>query len=295
MRGAGEERNRVIGGAEGKAPGPLLIILGAVHGNEPAGVLALESIVEQLRDRSLPRRGTLLGLVGNLGAFRQNRRYVDRDLNRLFLPDRLAQASAEREEARELLATIAAAIEEFAPTELVVMDIHTTTADGGDFVTAADDTASDALAKRFGVPVVFGLTGVLRGTLVAYFTNENLGLPTRAFAYEAGQHTAPESAVRAERIIWKLLRELDMVDSPPAPLAPPAPDLRPQLTRVKFRLAIPPGSAFAMMPGFSNFDPVQAGQPLAVLDGETVVNDYDGYILMPLYQAQGEDGYFVVE
>ncbi len=293
---SGRKRNRVIGGAEGRVAGPLLIIVGAVHGNEPAGVLALEAVIEQLRERGLPEQGTLLGLIGNLGAFRQNLRFVDRDLNRYFTPERMAgdQSSTEAREARELLTTIDAAVKRFSPTELILLDVHTTTADGGDFATTIPDPASRDLAKCLGVPVVLGLTEVLHGTLVAYFTSERVGLPTRAFAYEAGQHEAGASAARAEQLIWRLLGELNMMPKA-APRLDESRDARPQLTRIIYRLAIPPGGAFSMLPGFGNFDPVQAGQPLAYLDGETVVNDYDGYILMPLYQAQGEDGYFVVE
>ncbi len=290
-----KERDRVVGGAEGQGAGPLLIIIGAVHGNEPAGVLALEAIIRRLQDKGLPERGTLLGLIGNLGAFRQNLRFVDRDLNRHFTAERMAadQTSAEAQEASELLATIDAAINQFTATELIVLDVHTTTADGGDFATTIPDPASSELAKCLGVPVVLGLTDVLHGTLVAHFTSERMGLPTRAFAYEAGQHLASVSATRAEALIWKLLGELGMVKS--APVEAIEVDLRPQLTRIIYRLAIPPDGAFSMLPGFGNFDPVQAGQPLAYLDGETVTSEYTGYLLMPLYQSQGEDGYFVVE
>ncbi len=292
----GVVRNRVIGGAEGQQAGPLLIIVGAVHGNEPAGVLALEATIRRLRDKGLPHHGTLLGLIGNLGAFRQNVRYVDRDLNRYFLPERMQadRTSAEAGEAAELLTTISAAIDRFNPTELILLDIHTTTADGGDFATTIPDEASCDLAKQLGVPVVFGLTDVLHGTLVSHFTTERVGLPTRAFAYEAGQHTARASADRAESLVWALLGELGMVDTAPVGAAI-ASDTRPRLTRIVFRLAIPPDSAFSMLPGFGNFDPIQAGQPLAYLDGETVTSEYTGYMLMPLYQAQGEDGYFLVE
>ena len=40
--------DRVIGRYEGERPGPLMVCIGGVHGNEPAGVVALEELMLRL-------------------------------------------------------------------------------------------------------------------------------------------------------------------------------------------------------------------------------------------------------
>ena len=51
---------------------------------------------------------------------------------------------------------------------------------------------------------------------------------------------------------------------------------------------------FVMNLGFSNFDEVQKGDWLASDKNGKILALSDGYILMPLYQKQGNDGFFIV-
>ena len=50
-----------------------------------------------------------------------------------------------------------------------------------------------------------------------------------------------------------------------------------------------------MKPGFKNFQAVTKGELLARYDDQDVKAEADGMILMPLYQAQGNDGFFIVK
>jgi succinylglutamate desuccinylase len=67
--------------------------------------------------------------------------------------------------------------------------------------------------------------------------------------------------------------------------------------RLKFlyRQAVASDSEFFMLPGFVNFMPVKKGQPLARTRHGIIESPFDGLILMPLYQNQGDDGFFIVE
>ena len=80
---------RLIGTYEGKEGGPLFICLGAMHGNEPAGVKAIEMVlkmleVEPIRNADFVYRGVMIGLIGNKKAYAEGKRFVDKDLNRSF-------------------------------------------------------------------------------------------------------------------------------------------------------------------------------------------------------------------
>jgi hypothetical protein len=69
----------------------------------------------------------------------------------------------------------------------------------------------------------------------------------------------------------------------------------PPLTRLAYRYAIQPGEEFKMLPGFHNFQQVTKGQHLADNRFGQIESPMDGFILMPLYQNKGEDGFFIVE
>jgi succinylglutamate desuccinylase len=50
---------------------------------------------------------------------------------------------------------------------------------------------------------------------------------------------------------------------------------------------------FKMFPGFQNFSPIRKGEPLATDRHGIVYAPNGGCILMPLYQGQGNDGFFI--
>ena len=57
-----------------------------------------------------------------------------------------------------------------------------------------------------------------------------------------------------------------------------------------------PGEHFEMEPGFANLENVRRGQLLARTgpQGEiAVLSPFDGLLLMPKYQEQGSDGFFL--
>src|SRR5690606_25847474 len=80
---------RVVGEICHDAAGPLFIVLAGVHGNEPSGVQAVQKVFEEVSTLDAPFRGTFVGIVGNLAALRAGRRYIDEDLNRIWLSARV--------------------------------------------------------------------------------------------------------------------------------------------------------------------------------------------------------------
>ena len=68
----------------------------------------------------------------------------------------------------------------------------------------------------------------------------------------------------------------------------------PKVAELVYTHRIPAGCQFCMLPGYTNFQPVKAGELLAYQDGEAIYCPFDAHILMPLYQPQGEDGFFLV-
>ena len=65
--------------------GEHVVVVGGTHGNEPAGVRAMVVFHRRLKDGEIKlNSGKVSLLMGNPQAYRKDRRYVDRDLNRSF-------------------------------------------------------------------------------------------------------------------------------------------------------------------------------------------------------------------
>jgi succinylglutamate desuccinylase len=308
---------RIIGTYTGPEPGALVVVFGAVHGNEPAGVRALEEIFRMLEREPAVNPGftfcgKLIGLVGNLRAFATGQRFLRCDLNRLWTPDNLRRIlqtdpsalEAEERECAELLALLHTEIQDIRPEALILLDLHTTSAEGGIFCIPSDDAASLRLAKELHAPVILGMLEGLEGTLLHFAAGNRFeisGYPKYSLgaAFEAGQHDDPLSVSRSIAAIINCLRACgcirqEDVDSRHETILKAFSDPLPKVTRLHHVHHIRPGDAFRMRPGYLNFQPIESGEHLADDATGPVLAPQNGLILMPLYQPQGSDGFFVV-
>ena len=128
--------NRKIGEYEGTKSGPLLIILGAMHGNEPAGVKAIKQLFlllgnEPIINPGFVFNGKVVGLIGNLKAFENNVRFMDKDLNRQWKKEHVNQLKSTKKELvnedlemLEILDTINSEVDHFKPSKIIILDLH---------------------------------------------------------------------------------------------------------------------------------------------------------------------------
>jgi succinylglutamate desuccinylase len=303
----GEERSsnppRVVGHIRSDIAGPTLVCVGGLHGNEPAGPVALQRVVEALQANNTVRRGDFLALVGNLAALNEGQRFLARDLNRHWhrhhlQPGRPAQAANAPEDieqealARELERAFAQ-----ARGDVFLVDLHTTSGDGKPFLVIADSLKSRRFALQFPSPLVLGLEEHLDGTLIDVVTN----LGHAAIAFEGGRNDSPDSVDHSEAAIWTALHAAGLIAGNGAdPAAAARASLRrvndglPAVVEILYRHPIEEGDEFRMRPKFGGFDVVRAGQPLADDSRGEITAPSSGYLLMPLYQQQGDDGFFVV-
>jgi succinylglutamate desuccinylase len=249
-------------------------------------------------------RGDFVALAGNRSALTLSRRFVDRDLNRAWsdeLIDRLRgagdpRASAEDLEQMELLQAIEAVVEE-ARGPVYFLDLHTTSGFGGPFTTFGDTLANRALATNIPVPMILGLEEMIDGTLLAYLGGHGIV----GVAYESGQHDEPRAVDRAEAGVWLTVATVGLLEEAQLPestegwklLAHDSGSL-PRAMEMTYRRIIGPLDGFVMNPGYENFQPVKAGQVVANDVHGPVRVERDARILMPLYQKQGDDGFYLV-
>jgi succinylglutamate desuccinylase len=307
------ENERIIGRYTGQKKGPLLLCIGGIHGNEPAGVQALSILFKllEIEPESNPGFhfcGRIVGLRGNLRAIKKNARYQERDLNRLITPENVkrvkqtpdARLRPEELELKELVNTIEAEVDDYQPERLVVLDLHTTTAFGGIFSIATDDPESVRIAVELHAPVITGMLNGIRGTTLHYFTREQFGRDCVCVVFESGQHEETLSVNRAIAAVINCMRTIgcvraeDVENRHDALLIEYSKGL-PKVLDLLYCHEITPDDHFRMMPGYRNFQYIEEGELLAHDKNGPIYAQQEGYILMPLYQPQGEDGFFIIQ
>ena len=304
---------RLIGQFTGSERGTLVIALAAVHGNEPAGIQALQTLFSRLENAQnssagLLFKGRIVGLVGNIQAYERRLRFVKKDLNRVMTLENLKKARLtpqyrliyEDLELVELIQTIKNEIATYKPSRLVILDLHTTSADGGIFSIVSDDGASLNLAQQLHVPVVLGMVGSTGGTTLHYFTTENMGIPTISVVFEAGQHEDSQSVKRTIAWLYNILRAVKAlephdVESRYDMILKDYSRYLPKVVELFHVHTLQPNDHFEMRPGYENFQTVKAGEILAEDQHGAIRAKDDGLLLMPLYQRKGTEGFFLVK
>ncbi len=297
-----EPIERSVGALRGAERGPTLIVVGGVHGNEPAGVIAARRVLKRLREDDAGLRGELVVYAGNVGALRAKRRYLAKDLNRVWSDDRLAalrrkpegELDPEDREQLELLGLVEDAMAR-ARGDVHFMDLHTTSAKGIPFVLFGDTLRQRRFGFSFPLPVILGLEEQVDGVLSGYFTQRGCV----SVGIEGGQHDDPASIDNLEACLWVALVASGLLDRERVPEHDAARRLLesrrgalPPVMEVTARHAITPEDEFRMTPGFANLDRARAGQLLARDRRGEIRAKEDGMVILPLYQGLGSDGFF---
>lgn len=296
------EVERIIGHMKGSDNGPTVVFFGGIHGNEPAGVIALQQVFATIKETGLRIIGELYGLAGNLGALRNRTRYQNEDLNRIWFPDRidgvLDEASAGSEETFELqsLYALLRKILKNGKPPFYFLDLHTTSSESSPFMVMNDSLLNRKYASHYPLPVILGIEEYLHGALLSYI-NE-LGYVSLGF--ESGQHDdekAIENSVNFIQYSLGLTQSVSLSDERMAHLksilssAATAPH---KFYEIYHQHDIGPNTQFKMLPGFVNFQVVGKGRSLAIVDGEELKTTKRRQIFMPLYQKQGNEAFYFI-
>lgn len=286
------EIGRIVG------DGPTVVFIGGLHGNEPAGVHALHRFFTRYDAGEFGRVGAnVLAVAGNLRALDAGRRHLDSDLNRHWTDPEVEAVLGKPPEARRNEDLERVALLEIVaglPTPSIFVDLHTTSARAAPFTVVPDRPGNRALARDLGVPALLGLAETLDGNLVGYLGRMgHVGV-----GVEGGAHADPGSVDCHESIVVLTLDALDCFE--------PALDIsthrarlalacigHPLAARIVFRHGISEEDCFVMEPGLTNFQPVSYGQVVARDRNGPVRVPMDGLMMLPRYQGQGDDGFFI--
>ncbi len=291
--------SRIIGTYSSGIKGALLFITAGIHGNEPAGIFALQKVFTLL-NRKQPRiKGKVVGCSGNRKALTQNIRYIDEDLNRTWTRKNISSKSEDSHEKKEMF-NIIKELKKYLEKGFerqYFLDCHTTSANSKPYISVQDKGANKAWAKRFPSIVVQGLSDIVKGCIDNY--ESQIGLT--GFVFEAGQHHSQKAVSNHERMIWLTLQKAcglkleDLENNTKLTNYFERKKENQKIFQIKYRHSLNTEDTFKMEPGFINFQAVKKGQLLAYQNNRPIYSKWNAYIFMPLYQDQGDDGFFIIE
>ncbi|MDX1365407.1 MAG: succinylglutamate desuccinylase/aspartoacylase family protein [Arenibacter latericius] len=298
------EDSRIIGHLKGSKNGPTMVFFGGIHGNEPSGENAIEQVIHIIKEKEISVNGNIYGIRGNVLALLAGKRFLDYDLNRLWTVDKIEKIKGKKEEQlynedKELLSLyqLLNTILETQSGPFYFIDFHTTSSKTLPFITINDAMINRKFARLFPVPIILGIEEYLEGPLLSYI-NE---LGFLSIGFESGQHTEKEAVENSIAFMWialvygEVLKRVEVTS------------FKDYYFRLKnsgknynrffdiiYRHPIGSRDQFAMAPGFKSFDIVKKGKALADHNNEPILAQKKSRIFMPLYQNQGEDGFFLI-
>jgi len=278
-----------------------IILICCMHGNETAGFYGLQRVINYIKKKRIHLNCNFYAVCGNISAAKKNVRFITKDLNRIWTNSHIQHLNnhtnfkhSEDLEQLELLRCIKTILDAH-PGTFIFADIHTTSSITTPFITISDSLNNRKLASNFGVPTVLGIEEYLDGPLLTYM-NE---FGHTALGFEAGQHSDISSVDNCEAFVWLMISKMNFVDKSLIPFH----QFKKRFERYKtlkdfyeinFRYGIENSKEFKMCNGFTNFEIISKGQILATHKAETIKAIKKGRIFLPLYQNQGEDGFFII-
>jgi predicted deacylase len=291
----------------GLSPGPKLIVLGAVHGNETCGTEAIRRLLQELELGSLHiERGTLtLVPITNPLAYGLKRRHGDRNLNRNMRVSAVPQDFEDR---------IANALCPLLQAHDVLLDLHSFHTPGvpfaligpsnnqGDLQPFAKAEAERAMALRLGVQrFVAGwletyAQGVADRRARGAEASLDYGVGSTemmrrfggiAVTLECGQHDDEQAPQVAYNAIRRTLAHLGMVTD-----AAPSPTNEPEFIRL-YRVVdrLHPDDRFSK--DWRSFERIKRGEIIGYRhDHSELAADRDGWIVFPNPTAEVDQEWF---
>jgi L,D-peptidoglycan transpeptidase YkuD (ErfK/YbiS/YcfS/YnhG family)/predicted deacylase len=289
----------------GLRPGPRLVVMGGVHGNEPCGP---QAILRAMSDCRAGRLSILRGEVtfvpvANLKAYRQNTREGDRNLNR-DLREKTVPGDYEARIGNRICALLR--------ENDILLDIHSFRGEGEPFVFAgplnnAGEIEPFRFAKAEGeFAIRLGIKTVIHGWLGIYdrflkererlgysnHTNSE-GVGTTEYmrfsggygvTLECGSHDDPNAVEVGYAAIINALAQLKLIDAP-------APEISVRSAVQIVDVLVSEADDDRLEGSWKTGDPVAAGQVIVRrANGEIVVAPSAGFMIFPNDKARPGDG-----
>ncbi len=305
---------------QGQAPGPALIVLGAVHGNEVCGTAAIQQVMQALDSGQLAITAGSVTFVPitNPLAYAKNERSGDRNLNRNLYP------KAEPEDFEDHIANWLCPL---LASHDVLLDLHSFHTPGQPMVMMGPENNSGSLEPfsqahaENTLACLLGVTRFVDGWLDTYAkgvarrqarnpdshdhqhllnTDVRYGVGTTeymrehggyALTLECGQHQDPQAPAIGYQAIMNTLIHLGLTPgTAPIPVAE-----RQTLRLYEVIDRESPDDQFTRL--WESFDVITAGTPIGTrANGQPVIAEQDGFIVFPNPRAlPGQEWFYLAK
>lgn len=271
---------------KGKEKGISLLILAGIHGNEIAGIEALNRLIEELNNGKIKLLAGSLTLVPvcNPLAYQKDVRQIDENLNRVIKMHK-NPATYEQQLANEICPLIA--------SHDLMLDLHSTHTKGDEPFAFCDypDKYNQKLISALNVKYI------LTGWPTIYQENKDISdcsteeyahrVQKRGTTLECGYHKDKKSIELAYQSvinalsIFGFIKEKNILDQAKEEV---------QLTSYVVK-----EKEGALTQNYKHLDKIKKGETIArYQDGETKIAPFDGYILLPNPSAEiGAEWYYL--
>jgi len=282
---------------------PTLVVMVGIHGNETTGIIAVKSIEKKLKEFNHTFKANLYVIAGNLNAIAQGKRYESVDLNRLWtdeqlhnLKDKKTELNADEKEQIAVYNILKDILNDHTG-KFYFVDLHATSAPTSPYLVFSDSVNNRVFSRNFPVPIVFGIEAYIKGPLLTYINEYgHVGV-----GFEAGSHDDKNAVLINESFLWIALVETGCLTKSDIPnydyyiqKLDELSSFSKKLFDIVSKHSIQKGEDFKMLEGFDNFQKIRKNQALATSNSQTLFSQTNAQIFMPLYQKQGDDGYFII-
>jgi predicted deacylase len=243
---------------------PEVAIVGAIHGDEPCGAVAVEALLAADLDVERPVKL----IVANERAIDREVRYVEEDLNRAF-PGSPDAGTHEGRLAHELLAEIRGC---------ETLSLHSTQSHPEPFALVEElDGYGRSICPYLSIEALVETAGYSGGRLISY---------PGVIELECGRQGSAAAAENAERLAREFLVAVGVLSGETEP-----PHQRP-LSVFRLDQQIPKPKAERYEVFVENFQRVPEGERFAAADGDPLFAEYPFYpILLSAYGYRNVFGY----
>ena len=292
--------DRIIGNYHSGETGKTIILMCGIHGNELSGKKALKKMFNYLENNKIDVRGNIIGIQGNLKAIEKKERYIDIDLNRIWKKNIINEIKKgkikdqhEYKELKKIHEIIDIIIKKKKKKNIIIIDLHNTSSASGLF-SVINNTNDLKIASAIKIPIITKLFSKVKGSFSQYYNSKNIS----TIVFEGGAIGDPASIYNHEMGIFRILEKMKIIKKEDVPDF-----IGKKLTtnndnntyKVKYIHQISENDNFLMKPNVTNFQVIKKGEILGYDNNGDVLSPFDGKILMPLYQEQGNEGFYIIQ
>jgi predicted deacylase len=264
--------------------GKNILILGAIHGNEICGTIAITNLIKKIRTKKIVLKSGSVTFIPicNLKAYKKNQRYEEENLNRVIKRHENADSYEKK---------VANILVEYIVKSDYLLDLHSMHENGIPFVfqdSEGEEERKFVLSLGLG-HIIKGWGNIYKDCVIKDYTTQHFAEENNIVAttVECGSHTDKNSVKVAEKCIFNALKFLKIIESKTNVKNEKVIDITMRRVFIKEKEG--------KINNLKHFEPIKKGSVLATYDdGEKIIANDDCIMVLPNYNCKvGEEWFYL--